>query len=119
MATEITAKKHKPINRPRMDRVTPRASDVLDFLEQIRDHGDKIAYRYYVGKEIKDLTYAQVHTMVRKTAAAFDTMGLKGNRVAVIGDTSPQWIVTYLAALAAGCVAVPMDKELDVSEICK
>ena len=119
MATQITAKKHKPINRVRMNHVTPRASDILDFLEQIADHGDRIAYRYYVGKEIKDLTYAQVHTMVCKAAAAFDAMGLKGNRVAVIGDTSPQWIVTYLAALAAGCVAVPMDKELDVAEICK
>ena len=30
-----------------------------------------------------------------------------------------QWICTYLASLAAGCVAVPMDKELDVNEICK
>ena len=119
MATQITAKKHKPINRVRMNHVTPRASDILDFLEQIADHGDRIAYRYYVGKEIKDLTYAQVHTMVCKAAAAFDAMGLKGTRVAVIGDTSPQWIVTYLAALAAGCVAVPMDKELDVTEICK
>lgn len=121
MATEqkITAKKHKPINRPRMDRVTPRASDVLDLLEQIRDHGDKIAYRYYVGKEIKDLTYGRFYTMVRECAAAFDAMGLKGKRVAVIGDTSPQWICTYLASLAAGCVAVPMDKELDVNEICK
>lgn len=121
MATEqkITAKKHKPINRPRMDRVTPRASDVLDLLEQVRDHGDKIVFRYYVGKEIKDLTYGQFHTMVYECAAAFDAMGLKGKRVAVIGDTSPQWICTYLASLAAGCVAVPMDKELDVGEICK
>ncbi len=119
MATEITAKKHKPINRPRMNHVTPRASDVLDLLEQIRDHGDRIAYRYYVGKEIKDMTYGQLHTTVTECAAALDTMGLKGCRIAVIGDTSPQWIATYMATLAAGCVAVPMDKELDVAEICK
>ena len=119
MATEITAKKHKPINRSRMDRVPPRASDVLDLLEQIADHGDRVAYRYYVGKDIKVMTYGELYTMVDECAAAFDAMGLKGMRVAVIGDTSPQWICTYLAALAAGCVAVPMDKELDVGEICK
>lgn len=121
MATEqkITAKKHKPINRPRMDRVNPRASDVLDLLEQLRDHGDRIVFRYYVGKEIQDLTYGQFYTMVYECATAFDAMGLKGKRVAVIGDTSPQWLCTYLASLAAGCVAVPMDKELDVTEICK
>ena len=121
MATEqkITAKKYKPINRVRMNHVTPRASDMLDLLEQVRDHGDRIAYRYYVGKEIKDMTYGQLYTSVCQCAAAFDTMGLKGSRIAVIGDTSPQWIITYMATLAAGCVAVPMDKELDPAEICK
>ena len=120
MATEtVTAKKYKPMNRPLLKRVVPRASDILDLIEQLADHGDKIAYRYYVGKDIKDMTYMQLHDNVLACAAAFDTMGLKGQRVAVIGDTSPQWITTYMAALAAGCVIVPMDKELDVNEICK
>ena len=123
MATETTAtvtvKKHKPINRPRMERIAPRACDVLDLIEQVADHGDKVVYRYYVGKEIKSITYIEFHEMIHECAAGFDAMGLKGKRVAVIGDTSPQWICTYLAALAAGCVIVPMDKELDVSEICK
>ena len=119
MANKITAKKHKPINRQRMNHPIPRASDVLDLIEQIADHGDRVAYRYYVGKEIKVMTYGELHTMVYECAAGFDAMGLKGKRVAVIGDTSPQWICTYLAALACGCVIVPMDKELDVGEICK
>ena len=119
MATKITAKKHKPINRVRMNQPIPRASDILDLIEQIGDHGDRVAYRYYVGKEIKVMTYGELHTMVYECAAGFDAMGLKGKRVAVIGDTSPQWIGTYLAALSAGCIIVPMDKELDVSEICK
>ena len=118
MSTETT-KKYKPMNRKRMNQPIPRASDILDLLEQLKDHDDRIVYRYYVGKEIKDMTYLQLHTMVTECAAAFDTMGLKGSRVAVIGDTSPQWIATYMAALAAGCVVVPMDKELDVTEICK
>ena len=117
MATQT--KKYKPLNRERMNGLKPRASDILDLLEQVRDHGDRIAYRYYVGKDIKDMTYSQLHTAICQCAAAFDTMGLKGQRVAVIGDTSPQWIITYMATLAAGCVAVPMDKELDPTEICK
>ncbi len=115
----VTAKKYKPCNHPHLNRIAPRAGDVLDLIDLIAAHGDKIAYRYYVGKEIKSLTYAEFHTMVYETAAAFDAMGLKGERVAVIGDTSPQWICTYVAALAAGCVVVPMDKELEIGEVCK
>lgn len=119
MATDITIKKHKPMDRPRLDRTVPRASDVLDLLEQVAEHGERIAFRYYEGREILSLTYLQLYTMVEECAAAFDAMGLKGKRVAVIGDTSPQWIATYLAALAAGCVVVPMDKELEIGEVCK
>ena len=121
MATEttVTAKKHKPINRPRMERIAPRTCDVVDLIDQVADHGDKVAFRYYVGREIKTLTYKEFSVMIHECAAGFDAMGLKGKRVAVIGDTSPQWICTYLGALAAGCVIVPMDKELDVGEICK
>ena len=119
MATENNVKQHKPMNRKRMERVAPSAVDMLDLVRQLSNHGDKIAYKYYVGKEIKSLTYVEVQTMVHECAAAFDSMGLKGQRVAVIGDTSPQWITTYMAAMSASCVVVPMDKELDVAEICK
>ncbi len=112
-------KKYKPVNRPRLKRVAPRAGDVLDLIDIIGSHGEKTVFRYYVGKEILSMTYTEFHTMIHETAAAFDAMRLRGERVAVIGDTSPQWIATYIAALAAGCVVVPMDKELEITEVCK
>ncbi len=115
--TASAAKNHRTFDRPPLRRVAPRASDVLDLIDHIDTHGDKIAFRYYEGREIKSLSYAEFHTMIYECAAAFDAMGLRGQRVAVIGDTSPQWICTYVAALAAGCVIVPMDKELDTQEI--
>lgn len=112
-------KKYKPMNRPHLCRVAPRSGDVLDLIDHIARHGDKVMFRYFEGKELLSMTYAEFYTMVYEAGAAFDAMGLKGEKVAVIGDTSPQWICTYVAALAAGCVVVPMDKELDVGEICK
>ena len=111
--------KYKPINRPRMAHNSPRAWDVLDHLEVIARHGDKVMYRYFEGKELKEMTYAEFCAQVHEIAAGFNAMGLVGEKIVVIGDTSPQWLVTYLAALAAGCVIVPMDKELDVEEIRK
>ncbi len=109
----------KPFNRPPLKRTPPQARDAVDLIDLIGAHGDKVAYRYFVGKELLSLTYTEVQTMIHEAAAAFDAMGLKGKRLAVIGDTSPQWICTYVAALAAGCVVVPMDKELEIGEICK
>ncbi len=113
------AKKYKLVDHDRLNRIAPRAGDIIDLINAIGAHGDRRLFQYFEGRDLKAMTYAEFYEMVHEAAAAFDAMGLKGQRVAVIGDTSPQWICTYVAALAAGCVIVPMDKELDVVEVCK
>ncbi len=107
-----------------MDRVkkTPRiykpASDMRGLLSNLSEHGDKIVYRYYSDpKTISDMTYTEYVNTVRRIAAGFDKLALTGKRIAVIGDTSPFWVASYMAAIASGSVAVPMDKELMVDEI--
>lgn len=116
-ATGGKMEKYKPINRRRMERVLPHIWDVTDLCDIIERHGNKALFRYYEGKDIQSMTYATFGTQVREAAAAFTAMGLCGEKIAVIGETSPQWVCTYLGALAAGCVIVPMDKELDTEEI--
>lgn len=116
-ATGGKMEKYKPINRRRMERVLPHIWDVTDLCDIIERHGDKTLFRYYEGKDIQSMTYATFGTQVREAAAAFTAMGLCGEKIVVIGETSPQWVCTYLGALAAGCVIVPMDKELDTEEI--
>lgn len=116
-ATGGKMEKYKPINRRRMERVLPHIWDVTDLCDIIERHGNKTLFRYYEGKDIQSMTYATFGTQVREAAAAFTAMGLCGEKIAVIGETSPQWVCTYLGALAAGCVIVPMDRELDTEEI--
>lgn len=116
-ATGGKMEKYTPINRRRMERVLPHIWDVTDLCDIIERHGNKTLFRYYEGKDIQSMTYATFGTQVREAAAAFTAMGLCGEKIAVIGETSPQWVCTYLGALAAGCVIVPMDKELDTEEI--
>ncbi len=116
-ATGGKMEKYKPINRRRMERVLPHIWDVTDLCDIIERHGNKTLFRYYEGKDIQSMTYATFGTQVREAAAAFTAMGLCGEKIAVIEYTSPQWVCIYLGALAAGCVIVPMDKELDTEEI--
>ena len=104
-------------NRKRMIKTVPRLWDVNDLLECIRSHGDKLCYRYFEQGALKEMNYAEVYQMITRVSAAFEKMGLVGKRVAVIGDTSPQWICTYIGALASGTVIIPMDKELALPEI--
>ena len=104
-------------NRKRMVRNLPHIWDINDLIDCIRSHGDKVCYKYFEQGVLKEMTYAEVYTMVHQVAGAFDKLGLVGKRVAVIGDTSPQWLCTYMGALASGTVIIPMDKELDLPQI--
>jgi len=114
---ENTKRKH--INRRRLVRNLPHIWDAVDLVDVINKHGDRTCFRYFEGKELRSMTYAEFGTMIHETAAAFNAMNLVGEKVVVIGDNSPQWLCTYLAALASGCVVVPMDKELDIEEVRK
>ncbi len=108
---------YKLHNWKRVSNDTPKVWDVNDLLERIRLHDDMIMFRYFVNNEIVDMTYSEFYTMINKVAAGLNSLGLSGKRIAVIGETSPHWLATYVGSLAAGSVIIPMDKELAVAEI--
>ena len=95
-----------------------RVDHVVDFLRVIEKHGDKIAFSYFDKKrKVKDMSYTRLVRRVKRMAAALTEKGYAGKRIALIGESSPNWIITYLAVLATGGVAIPMDKELEISVI--
>ena len=104
-------------NKKKLIRTTPVLNNINDLLAYTKEHGDRLAYKYYELGKLKEMSYIEFYDMACRIAAGFEAVGLSGKRVAVIGDTSPQWLATYVGALASGTVIVPMDKELMVPEI--
>ena len=78
---------------------------------------EKTAYISPVGKEYVSLSYKDFADMALRATAGFAAVGLAGKRVAVIGETSPEWVATYIGVVASGGVIIPMDKELAIEEI--
>ena len=107
----------KLLNKKRIVRDFPRTWDVNDLLDRVQYHGDKVLYKYFVGKDVLEMTYAEFYQYVKKISAAIVAKDLSGKKIAVIGETSPEWLATYVACLASGAVVVPMDKELAIAEI--
>ena len=99
------------------ERIFAEVSNIREYLDVLKSHGDKVLYRYPVGNQYASMTYSQFHTQVLDTAAGLKSLGLAGKRIAVIGPTSPEWVSSYLAVLATGGVIIPMDKELDATAI--
>ena len=63
------------------------------------------------------MTYFEFYRAVYALIDRFKELGLAGKKIAVTGDTCPEWLITYFAAIITGGVAIPLDKELKGSEI--
>lgn len=111
----VEYKLHK---RPKTERKYERVSDVHDWLRVIEKHGDRTVFSYFDKKRnLYNVTYAEFCALVRKLSAALTDRGYAGKRIAVIGETSVEWVASYCAILATGGVAIPMDKELEIEVI--
>ena len=76
-------------------------------------YGDKPLYYYKEGKEVVTFSHNQMKKSVDGLGTAFSLLGLMGSNIAVIGDTTPYYMVTYFAAANGGGAIIPLDKELD------
>lgn len=95
-------------------------SDLRELLaESFETHADQAAFLYKdkkVGKFVP-VTYSRFEKDINGLGTAFIDMGLKGEKIAVIGENSYPWVVTYFATVNGTGVIVPIDRELKALEV--
>lgn len=63
-------------------------------------------------------TYREADAQISDCARFLLDQGFAhGDRVAILSENCPEWIITYLAIVRAGCVAVPLDSLLPLSDV--
>ena len=93
-------------------------TDLQEFVYEINKiYKDKVAYRYLVSDNIVNKTFAELARDVFAMATYFQDLGMRGDRIAIVGGTSYPWIVTFLASAVSGNVVIPIDKMLPKEEI--
>ncbi len=74
-------------------------------------YADKTAYS--TRKEdlsVSSLTFSEVFRLFTEFSAHLKTLGLeRREHVAIVGENSPQWAISYFAAIWAGAIVVPLD----------
>lgn len=82
-------------------------------------YGDNVAFMQKFDKEkgYENVTYKEALADVNGLGTALIAHGLKGKRIAVIGDNCYQWATSYLAAVCGTGIVVPLDKELSPVEL--
>lgn len=81
-------------------------------------HSSKTSMQSKNRGQWRELSYARLWDTVEKLASGLHNLGIqKQGHVALLGPSSPRWVVAYLSILRAGCIAVPVDKELKATEL--
>ena len=77
------------------------------FIKAVKRHGDKVALRK---KELglwHDISWNEYYRMATCVGSALLSMGLKkGDRVSIMGENCPEWVIIDLGILCAGGVTV-------------
>ncbi len=93
--------------RDSFDRTTKECPDRVGFLEKRPGK-----------KEFREITYKEFRKDVTRIGAALiEKLGLKGKKIAIIGENSYEWAASYYSVVCGAGTVVPLDKELPANEI--
>ena len=83
---------------------------IADLLPRAAEmYGSRTAVRYKEGEQWVGRTFDEVVEIVRPLAFGLVTLGIeKGDRVAILGNTRPEWTYFDFAALSIGATVVPI-----------
>lgn len=90
--------------------------DIINFVAD--SYGDNVLYKYYVGKNIREVSFNQYKDWFMGMGTTLFNRGWNGKRFAIVGESKPEWMAAYLSVMSAGGVIVPLDKELFAEQIC-
>lgn len=93
--------------------------DLKDMLKKTGEiYGEKPAFKIRESEgKYKIITHKEVREMIDGLGTALIDMGLKGKRIAVIGENRYEWEIAYLAITCGTGIVVPLDKSLPDNEL--
>ena len=96
-----------------------KITDLKDMLKKSgKKYADNIAYQIKIEEgKYQNITHREVRERIDALGTALIDMGLKGKRIAVIGENRWEWEIAYLAIVCGTGVVVPLDKSLPENEL--
>ena len=71
---------------------------------------DKMALRIYRNHAYDEITFREFADRVNALAAGLIRLGIRPrDKVSILGENRPEWVISYLAAQKAGTIVVPLD----------
>jgi long-chain acyl-CoA synthetase len=87
-------------------------------IETAARYPNTVAVQMKVGDRYQRYTYAQLIESIVSAAAALAGKGIrKGDRLVLLSENRPEWMIAYLSTVCLGAVIVPLDAQLTEKEI--
>lgn len=86
--------------------------------ESFARHAGRTALRHKEGGAWHGISYGELHSRCERVSAGLFHSGFgAGDRAAIMGPSSADWISAYVGILRIGGIVVPVDKDLKSSEL--
>lgn len=105
-----------------MDKRLYECIEITDLKDMLNKTGklyeDRPAYKIKVKEnEYRVYTHKEVREMIDALGTSLIKLGLKGKRIAVIGENRFEWEIAYLSVVCGTGIVVPLDKALPENEL--
>ena len=87
------------------------------FQESVRIYGEKAALRLKEGDGYRPVTYNELYRQVAELGTGLQALGVKsGEKIGLIADNRPEWLICDLACICIGAVDVPRGRDITSQE---
>lgn len=93
--------------------------DIIEFLEKInKKYGSQIALQIKDGKGYRRVSYLELGNRTIDVSSTLIKLGVqKGDRVAIISENRPEWVIAFFGIISCGAIGVPLDNKLKEKEL--
>lgn len=95
----------------------PSFRNLKELVDMRENFANPVAFRYKEKGQIKDISASAWRQDIEALGTYLFASGIRNSKVALIGENSYQWILSYFAVVNGGNVIVPIDKELPDGDI--
>ncbi len=87
------------------------------FRHAVERFADRVAFRLKTPTGYREVTYREVDGQASAVAAGLVEIGIRpGDRVAILSENRPEWVISCLGILMAGATVVPLDPQISPPE---
>lgn len=80
-------------------------------------YGEQEAFSYREKKKLKKVNYIEFQKEIDSFVTYYSKKEIRNCKIGILGENSYEWLLAYFGITSSGNIAVPIDKNLNISKI--